>query len=82
MVALNTAAERTPVRDRLDLTEVGIAGLRDVYDWRRRERVRTSTLEAELAPRDWALWVSAPEGDRADAGDPTKYVTVESDLER
>ena len=82
VVALNTAADRTPVRDRLDLTEVGIAGSRDVYDWRRRERVLTSTIEAELAPRDWALWVCAPEGDRADAGDPTKYVTVESDLER
>jgi len=26
--------------------------------------------------------VCAPEGERADAGDPTKYVTVESDLER
>jgi hypothetical protein len=82
VVALNTAANHAAVRDRLDLAEVGIAGSRDVYDWRRRERTLRSTLDAELDPRDWALWVVAPEGERADAGDPTKYVTVESDLDR
>jgi hypothetical protein len=82
VVALNTAVDLTAVRDRLDLTEVGIAGSRDVYDWRARRRSLTSTLVADLAPRDWALWVCAPDGERADAGDLTKYVTVDSDLER
>ena len=40
----------------------------------------TGSLAVELAPRDWELWVCAPRGERADAGDLRKYVTVESDL--
>ena len=39
------------------------------------------SIGAELAPRDWALWVCAPPGERADAGDLAKYVTVPSDLD-
>ena len=54
---------------------------RRCYDWRRRHgRARPTSIGVELAPRDWALWVCAPPGERADAGDLTKYVTVPSDL--
>jgi hypothetical protein len=41
----------------------------------------TGSITAELAPRDWALWVCAPPGERADTGDVGKYVTVESELD-
>jgi hypothetical protein len=80
VVALNTSSDRRAVDDELPLTEVGLDGVRDVYDWRRGEVLRTSTLRRELGPRDWALWVCAPPGERADRGDLRKYVTVESDL--
>jgi hypothetical protein len=80
VVAINTATDRRAVVDRLDLASVGLAGPRDVYDWRRGAVQRAHVLEAELEPRDWALWVCAPPGERADAGDLTKYVTIESDL--
>ncbi|MCU0261745.1 MAG: hypothetical protein MUE78_12060, partial [Ilumatobacteraceae bacterium] len=80
VVALNTCASPVDVDDRLHLDEVGITGSRQVYDWRRRVVDECDTLRCVLAPRDWSLWVCAPPGERADAGDLTKYVTVESDL--
>ena len=40
----------------------------------------TDAIGTELEPRDWALWVCAPPGEHADAGELTKYVTVPSDL--
>ena len=76
VVALNTTTDRRPVRDTLDLTEIGIVGRRSVHDWRRGDTTDADTLTAELDARDWALWVIAPPGARADAGDTTKYVTV------
>jgi hypothetical protein len=51
-----------------------------VYDWRHRAVEVTDTLRVELAPRDWAMWVCAPPGERTDAGELTKYVTIPSDL--
>lgn len=80
VVALNTATDRREIDDSLELAEIGLAGTRQLYDWRRREMFDADTLHAVLAPRDWALWVCAPQGERADAGDLTKYVTVCSDL--
>lgn len=74
VVAINTASERRVIADRHPL-----GGRRDVYDWRGRAIDATDTIAVELAPRDWALWVVAPLGERADAGDLDKYVTVASD---
>ena len=51
-----------------------------VYDWRQGAVELTDAISTELAPRDWDLWVCAPPGEHADAGDQTKYVTVPSDL--
>jgi hypothetical protein len=79
VVAINTATERRVIADRLELASVGVAGSRQVYDWRRGTDEATGVLRVELAPRDWALWVCAPPGERADAGDLTKYVTVPSE---
>jgi len=80
VVAINTATERRRIADVLDLATIGLSGQRAVYDWRRRRTDTTGALRVELAPRDWALWVCAPPGERADAGDLSKYVTVTSDL--
>lgn len=79
VVALNTATERRTISDGLDLTELGLDGERAVYVWRSRETERTARLSCELAPRDWAFWVCAPDGEAPDRGDLTTYVTVESD---
>jgi hypothetical protein len=80
VVAINTATERRVVADRLHLADVGLAGPCSVYSWRRGQVDQVDAIQAELAPREWALWVCAPPGERADAGDLTKYVTVASDL--
>ncbi len=79
VVALNTATDRRVVDDVLSLGEVGLDGERNVYDWRRGTVDDTGTLHAVLEPRQWALWVCAPPGERADSGDLTKYVTVPTD---
>jgi hypothetical protein len=79
IVAINTAAERRPIADRLALASIGIVDPAAVYDWRLGEVEVTDALQVELAPRDWAFWVCAPTGERADAGELTKYVTVPSD---
>ncbi len=80
MVAINTATERRVIADRLELASIGLAGSSAVYDWRRGAVEQTDTIGTELEPRDWALWVCAPPGEHADAGELTKYVTVPSDL--
>ena len=80
VVAINTATERRTIDDALDLSTIGLVGERAVYDWRHGRTHTTAALSSELAPRDWALWVCAPPGERADAGDVSKYVTVASDL--
>jgi hypothetical protein len=79
VVAINTATERRVIADCLELATLGLAGSSGVYDWRRGTVEQTDTLRAELAPRDWAMWVCAPPGERADAGELTKYVTIPCD---
>ncbi len=80
VVAINTATDRRVIADGLELADVGLANPCSVYDWRRGGVRIANAISVELAPRDWALWVCAPPGERADAGDLSKYVTVCSDL--
>jgi hypothetical protein len=80
VVAINTSAERRVMADRLYLAALGLEGSSAVYDWRHGAVERTDAIRTEAA-RDWGLWVCAPPGERADAGDLTKYVTVPSDLD-
>jgi len=80
VVAINTAAQRRVISDRLKLDDVGCLGPCAVYDWRRGTVEEIESIDATLEARNWALWVCAPVGERADAGDLAKYVTVESDL--
>jgi hypothetical protein len=79
VVVINIATQRRVISDHLQLATLGLEGTSSAYDWRHGVVERTDTLRAELAPRDWAMWVCAPPGERADAGDLTKYVTVPSD---
>ena len=79
VVAINTATERRVIADSLDLATLGLMGSPAVYDWRHGAVEQTDALGAELAPRDWAMWVCAPPGEHADAGELTKYVTTPSD---
>jgi hypothetical protein len=81
VVALNTSTDRRIVADKIALADIGVLDEASVYDWRRRTVSMTGSIAAELAPRDWALWVCAPLGERADTGDLDKYVTVESELD-
>ena len=81
VIAINTATERRAIADTLELATIGIESPRSVYDWRRCQVQMLDAISVELQPRDWALWVCAPPGERADTGDLTKYVTVRSDLE-
>ncbi|MFZ4718592.1 MAG: hypothetical protein ACOYMR_04160 [Ilumatobacteraceae bacterium] len=76
VVAINAADERVTLSDDLGLAEIRLAGSRSVFDWRAGAVDDTDRLVASLAPRDWAYWVVAPLGRRADEGDLTKYVTV------
>ena len=80
VVAINTATERRVIADRLELATLGLVGPSAVHDWRQGAVELTVAIRAELAPRDWGLWVCAPPGEHADAGELTKYVTVPSDL--
>jgi hypothetical protein len=80
VVAINTATDRRAISDRLELSEVGLVGAHTLFDWRRGEATQADAIDVELAPRDWGLWVCVPPGERADAGDVTKYVIVPSDL--
>ncbi len=79
VVAINTAADRVQVSDRLVLE-----GDRWTYEWRASTWTRTQVLDVELAPRDWALFVVAPFGlDESAAAsivapNSRRYVVVES----
>ncbi|MBI5088666.1 MAG: hypothetical protein HZB15_07350, partial [Actinobacteria bacterium] len=79
VVAINTSADRRVISDRLELGAIGMEVPCSVYEWRRGEVQTAAALAAELAPRDWCLWVCAPPDERADIGDLTKYVTVPSE---
>jgi len=80
VVAINTSTERRDITDRLELESIECPGPCAVYDWRNGKVEHVESISVTLAPRDWALWVCAPPGEPPDAGDPTKYVTVESEL--
>jgi hypothetical protein len=80
VVAVNTSTDRRVIADAFALSGIGVLDDASVYDWRRQTVSTTDSIAAELAPRDWALWVCAPHGERADTGDLGKYVTVESEL--
>ena len=77
VVAINTATDRRTISDRLDLAEIGLTAPHGIHDWRRGRAVTGTSIEVELAPRDWALFVCCPIVDGTfDVGDTTKYVTV------
>lgn len=73
VVAINTSTDHVVVYDTLPLD-----GWRSVLDWRAGTIDDVDHLTVTLAPRDWAYWVVAAPGHRADEGDITKYVTVPS----
>lgn len=83
VVAINAANERVALSDSLDVASAigavpvaGRSGRRSILDWRAGTVTEHELLAVTLAPRDWAYWVVAPDGRRADEGDLTKYVTV------
>ncbi|MCU1400301.1 MAG: hypothetical protein JWN62_3410 [Acidimicrobiales bacterium] len=80
VVAINTSTDRRTIADTLLHDAIGLDRPCEVYDWRRGTVHTLDALTAELEGRDWSLWVCAPPGERADAGDLTKYVTIVSDL--
>ena len=75
VVAINTATHRRVIADAFELERAVT-----VFDWRRGTGSRVVRLDADLAPRDWALFVLSPPGApvASAVGDPTKYVVVES----
>ncbi len=79
VVAINTAEDRRVLADELPLHVLGIDGSRHVHEWRRGRGGPAESLQATLDPRDWALWVCAPQG-QTDVGDTTKYVTVSAEV--
>lgn len=64
------------ISDRFDLGEERV-----VVDRRRRANALARRIAVELAPRAWACHVigSSEGGDVCDAGEPSKYVVVESE---
>ncbi|MET0662752.1 MAG: hypothetical protein ABWZ42_06450 [Ilumatobacteraceae bacterium] len=79
VVAINTATERRTIADRLDLTDVGLDRAHAVYEWRQGRSAEATSIEVDLAPRDWALFVCCPIIDGTfEVGDTAKYVTVAS----
>jgi hypothetical protein len=79
VLAVNASMPATDLDDTLSLMDIGIDGMRSVLEWRRGTLHHLDRLTAPLAPRDWAFFVVAPPGRRADAGDLDKYVTVATD---
>ena len=71
VLAVNTSRDRVEVSDEFDL-----GAMRSVLDWRAGVVADHDHLTVVLAPRDWAYWVVAPPGRRADEADTTKYVPV------
>ncbi len=76
VVAINTSTARSPVVDRFELANESL-----VYDWRARNSLHLTSIEVELEPMGWALFIVSPPGAlSADlVGDPDSYVTVEAD---
>jgi hypothetical protein len=84
LVALHASRAREPIRERVDLAQLGAlqpAGPVFAYDWRRRRwtrHARDGGWEVELTWQDWDLRVLCPvlPGERALFGDVGKYATV------
>jgi hypothetical protein len=76
VVAINTSMPASDLADGITLSSLGIAGTRSVLDWRAGTIADNDRIDADLTPRDWAFYVVAPAGRRADEGDLRKYVTV------
>ncbi len=78
VVAINTATEHRTITDRVDFAELGLTDAHGIHDWRRGDAIVGTSIEVELAPRDWALFVCCPLGDDGSftPGDRTKYVTT------
>ncbi len=77
VVAINTATERRTIADRLDLIDIGLDRPHGIYDWRGGASTEATTIEVDLAPRDWALFVCCPIVDGTfHVGDRSKYVTI------
>ncbi len=77
VVAVNTATPRRTLADRLELAEIGLDDAHGIYEWRRARAAETTTIDVELAPRDWALFVCCPIVDGAfEVGDRSRYVTI------
>lgn len=78
VLAINTAADRRTVHDRLALDEIGVDAPVAVLDWRRGVLLgELPVLDATLDARDWALFVCCPIGPEGPlVGDTSKYVTV------
>ncbi|MEM9747734.1 MAG: hypothetical protein AAF945_13640 [Actinomycetota bacterium] len=75
VVAIHASTDRTPIGDGF-----GFDGDRFVVDWRSGDERIADRIDADLGPRDWALWLVAPPGVTSlppDA-DPSRYVVVES----
>jgi hypothetical protein len=78
VVAINTSVPAVVVDDGLSLASLGIDESRSTLEWRTGAVRQADSLRVALAPRDWAYYVVAPPGRRADDGDLRKYVTVPS----
>jgi hypothetical protein len=77
VVAINTGSDRQTISDRLELSEIGLDTPHHLFDWRAGTGMEGTSIELELAPRDWALFVCCPIVDGAfDVGDTSKYVTI------
>lgn len=76
VLAINTAADRRIVEDRIDLVrEAGVRPGDVVADWSTEHVVEGPVLELHLGPRDWALFVCGPP-EALERGDREKFVTV------
>lgn len=77
VLAINTAADRREIADRLKLDRIGVGPVA-IYDWRERTLIGGhDAIEVTLASRDWALFVCCPvDDDGPVVGDRDKYVTV------
>jgi hypothetical protein len=76
VVAINTSEPAVAIDDHLALASLGIDGSRSVLEWRTGVVLETDSVRGALTPRDWAYFVVAPPGRRADDGDLRKYVTM------
>ncbi len=75
VLAINTSTARRRLVDRFDLDAESL-----VYDWRTRRAAYASSIQVELEPMEWELFIVSPAGapSAGSAGDPDKYVAVQA----